>query len=68
MLKQFDALPDGLLDAESHQLNAWLGVPTLIHLSGAREPALFVSVLMHGNETVGWDAILRTPGKRGQLR
>ncbi|MBK5965940.1 peptidase M14 [Thiocystis minor] len=57
MLKQFDALPDGLLDAESHQLNAWLGAPTLIHLSGAREPALFVSVLMHGNETVGWDAI-----------
>jgi succinylglutamate desuccinylase len=31
--------------------------PTLIHLPGLREPALFVAVLMHGNETVGWEAI-----------
>ncbi len=31
--------------------------PTLIHLPGQREPALFVSVLMHGNETVGWEAM-----------
>lgn len=59
ILRQLDRLPDGLLDTASGDLHARLGGPTLIHLAGAREPALFVSVLMHGNETVGWDAIRR---------
>ncbi|MCG6897403.1 MAG: M14 family metallopeptidase [Thiocapsa sp.] len=62
MLNELDHLPEGLLDAECHQLDRVLGAPTLIHLPGAREPALFLSVLMHGNETVGWEAI------RGLLR
>jgi succinylglutamate desuccinylase len=57
MLQELDHLPEGLLEAESHELDRLLGAPTLIHLRGAREPALFVSVLMHGNETVGWEAI-----------
>ncbi|MBK1643441.1 peptidase M14 [Thiocapsa imhoffii] len=57
MLQEFDQLPSGILDATSHELNALLGAPTLIHLPGAREPALFVSVLLHGNEPVGWDAV-----------
>lgn len=57
MLQQLESLPDGLLDAGARDLDRLLGAPTLIHLPGAREPALFVSVLMHGNETVGWDAI-----------
>ncbi|MFD2113588.1 M14 family metallopeptidase [Thiorhodococcus fuscus] len=57
MLQEFDRLPEGLLDCDSRRLAEQLGMPTLIHLSGAREPALFVSVLMHGNETVGWDAM-----------
>ncbi len=57
MVQQLNALPDGLLDTESQDLNEVLGAPTLIHLPGTHEPALFLSVLMHGNETVGWDAI-----------
>lgn len=57
MLQEFDRLPDRLLDTDSRGLDALLGGPTLIHLSGSREPPLFVSVLMHGNETVGWDAM-----------
>lgn len=56
MLQELDHLPKGLLDTDSRGLAALLGAPTLIHLRGARGPALFVSVLMHGNETVGWDA------------
>lgn len=72
MLQEFDYLPTGILDAESDELNRLLGAPTLIHLPGAREPALFVSVLMHGNETVGWEAIralLRDQMERfGELR
>jgi hypothetical protein len=57
LLQQLDHLPRGLLDTESAGLEALLGMPTLIHLKGAREPGLFVSVLMHGNETAGWDAL-----------
>lgn len=57
MLQELYSLPDGLLDADARALEALLGAPTLIHLPGDREPALFVSVLMHGNETVGWDGM-----------
>ncbi|MFZ0789314.1 MAG: M14 family metallopeptidase [Chromatiaceae bacterium] len=57
MPQQLDYLPEGLLQTDSRGLDALLGAPTLIHLPGAREPALFVSVLMHGNEPVGWDAV-----------
>ncbi len=57
MLREYDTLPDGLLDTDSRQLAELLGAPTLIHLDGARQPPLFLAVLLHGNETVGWDAI-----------
>jgi Succinylglutamate desuccinylase / Aspartoacylase family len=57
LLQELDHLPEGLLATESRGLEALLGAPTLMHLRGARGPALFVSVLMHGNETVGWDAV-----------
>lgn len=57
MLHQLDTLPDGLLDAGARDLHRLLPGPTLIHLPGEREPPLFVSVLMHGNEPVGWDAV-----------
>ncbi len=56
MLQQLDHIPSGLL-SWSYQLEQILGGPTLIHLSGHREPALYISVLMHGNETAGWDAL-----------
>jgi succinylglutamate desuccinylase len=48
-----------LLDLDATQLEHALGGPTLIHLSGRREPALYVSVLMHGNEAAGWEAVRR---------
>jgi hypothetical protein len=57
MLQELDHLPPGLLEAESDALHRLLGGPTLIHLPGGRQPPLFVSVLLHGNETVGWDAL-----------
>jgi succinylglutamate desuccinylase len=58
-LRELDHIPDGLLDLEAQELAGALGGPTLILLPGQREPALFISVLMHGNETVGWDAMRR---------
>ncbi|MDJ0740881.1 MAG: M14 family metallopeptidase [Gammaproteobacteria bacterium] len=57
MLTERDELPLSLLNCDATQLHDQLGGPTLFHLRGRREPALFVSVLMHGNETTGWDAI-----------
>ena len=57
MLKQLDHIPPGLLDLEATQLQAVLGGPTLIHLEGRRQEPLLVTVLMHGNETTGWEAV-----------
>jgi hypothetical protein len=59
MLKELEQLPDGLLQLDASQLHARLGGPTLIHLQGRRELPLFISVLMHGNEMTGWDAVRR---------
>lgn len=57
MLQELHALPLDLPETDSRDLRRLLGGPTLIHLPGSREPALFVSVLLHGNEPVGWNAI-----------
>jgi hypothetical protein len=59
LLQELEVLPEGLLRVDASQLHERLGGPTLIHLPGRRDPALFVSVLMHGNETTGWDALRR---------
>ena len=57
MLQELDFIPSGLLDLDATRLISALEGPTLIHLRGRREPALFVTVLMHGNETTGWEAV-----------
>ena len=57
LLQEFEEMPLSLLDARADALHEVLGGPTLFHLRGRREPALFVCVLMHGNETSGWDAV-----------
>ncbi len=57
MLQELEAVPPGLLDAPAQALEGLLGGPTLIDLPGRREPPLFVSVLTHGNETSGWEAV-----------
>jgi len=59
MLSVIESLPNGFLTAEAHNLKSILGGPTLIHLKGAREPAVFISILQHGNETTGWYAVQR---------
>ena len=67
MLRVLDEVPAGLLEADSTALADLLGGPTLIHLSGRRRPALFITVLMHGNETTGFEAVKRLlmPYRRG---
>ena len=59
MLQQLNQLPAGLLDADARDLEGLLGGPTLIHLPGRREETLFLSVLLHGNETTGFEALQR---------
>lgn len=54
-----DHLPDRLLDRPAHRLHEVLDGPTLIHLPGRRPQPLFVSVLQHGNEISGWEAVRR---------
>lgn len=57
MLHITDEIPDGFLITDSQQLHQILPGPTLIHLQGKHEAPLFVSVLLHGNETTGFYAI-----------
>ncbi|RLA31012.1 MAG: peptidase M14, partial [Gammaproteobacteria bacterium] len=57
MLTLADRLPDGFLDCAAQDLHRLLPGPTLYLLEGRREPALFVSVLQHGNEDTGLHAV-----------
>ena len=48
-----------MLELPARALHTILDGPTLIHLNPDNSPALFISVLLHGNETSGWYAISR---------
>ena len=56
-LRVLDQVPDGLADCTARELAGRLGGPTLLHLSGEKPEPLFLSVLLHGNETTGWEAL-----------
>lgn len=57
MLRILNTLPEGLLEVHPEDLHQILDGPTLIHLQGQRQPAVFISALLHGNEPVGLYAI-----------
>jgi succinylglutamate desuccinylase len=57
MLTVLDHVPTGLLETPARDLHSVLTGPTLIHLPGRREPPLFASVLLHGNEDTGLHAV-----------
>lgn len=68
MLRQFDTLPEGLLDIAVEQLYTLIPEPALFHLPGKRRDTLFVSVLLHGNEPTGFLAVQKLLQKyQGQL-
>jgi succinylglutamate desuccinylase len=52
-------VPDGLLERPASALHQQLDGPTLIHLEGRQQRPLVVSVLQHGNEITGWEAVRR---------
>jgi succinylglutamate desuccinylase len=67
MLTVLDRLPERFLDTPARELHRLLPGPTLIHLPGRRQPPLFISVLLHGNEDSGVVAlqnVLRAQGQR----
>lgn len=57
MIKLLEQLPTGILDVEANQLSQFVGNHTLVHLAGKVKRPLFISILQHGDETTGWDAI-----------
>lgn len=56
-LNKLDKIPEGLLTIMPHQAHQLLGGPTLLHLEGERRETLFISTLLHGNETSGFLAM-----------
>jgi succinylglutamate desuccinylase len=58
-LTELDHIPDGLLERPASALYQQLDGPTLIHLKGRNKRPLLVSVLQHGNEVTGWEAVRR---------
>ncbi|OOG23288.1 peptidase M14 [Thioalkalivibrio denitrificans] len=71
MLKEWDHLPEGFLSARPADLEGILGGPALIHLPGRRPDPVFVSVMLHGNEPAGLEAVqalLRNPPPGGLPR
>jgi len=59
MLNEMNQLPDDFLDVKVEDLHELLKSPTLFHLQGANPQPLFISTLLHGNETTGFYAIQR---------
>lgn len=56
-LYETETLPDELWTLPAQDIHQILPGPTLYHSRGRRERPLFVSVLLHGNESTGWEAI-----------
>ena len=65
-LTELDHVPAGLLERPASALHQQLSGPTLIYLRGTNPRPLFVSVLQHGNEVTGWEAIRRLLKKYDQ--
>ncbi len=57
MLTILDNIPPKILQLKAGELHEALEGPTLLHLEGKRQPAVFVSVLLHGNEDSGFEAV-----------
>lgn len=53
-LRQLDSYPRQLLEIRAEELYTIFPKPTLLHLQGMRPETVFISVLLHGNETTGF--------------
>lgn len=57
MIKILNQLPENLLQLNANQLFQHIDNHTLIQLEGQIKRPLFISILQHGDETTGWDAL-----------
>lgn len=62
-LRFADRLPATIAALAATELAEALGGPTLFDLRKAGRPPLFLSVLLHGNEPSGWDALRQLRGE-----
>ncbi len=53
---RLERIPDALVEIPANELHRIFPRPALIHLGGDQPEPLFVSVLLHGNETAGLSA------------
>lgn len=70
-VSNYNAFPESLLDLTSGELWRELEGPSLFRIEGRNAQPLFVSVLLHGNEETGWQAVqsvLRDFGPRALPR
>jgi succinylglutamate desuccinylase len=58
-LNRLEALPAGLSDITPDRIRTLFPAPTLIHLRGRMEPPVFLSCVLHGNETTGLRVLQR---------
>jgi succinylglutamate desuccinylase len=57
-LRTVSSVPGEFITCGTRDLHGLLGGPTIIHLPGAQPaPPLFISTLLHGNETTGFAAL-----------
>jgi len=56
-LQQITTYPEKLLNCTAQDLHTLFPQPTLLHLSGKNPQPLFISILLHGNETTGFLAL-----------
>jgi succinylglutamate desuccinylase len=57
MYKVISEIPAKFFDIEVTQVDQVFDGPTLIDLKGAKDETLFISTLLHGNETTGFYAL-----------
>jgi hypothetical protein len=67
-LQQLDTYPEALLNCEAKDLHALFPQPTLVHLQGKNPQPLYISVLLHGNETTGFLAVQRLLNQYAQQK
>lgn len=56
-LDRYDRLPDRLDQISHRQVRQVFPNPSLVHLEGMRKDPVVMSILLHGNEPVGWVAL-----------
>src|SRR6516165_2412937 len=64
----FDRFPDELLHVPAWRLWQYLDGPSLFRIAGRRPEPLFVSVLLHGNEHTGWQAVQSVLGQHSSTQ